>query len=391
MKSLSIFIILMLPLLSLSQNREIEFFHGTWSETIAKASQQKKSIFVDMGTSWCWPCKWIVSNVFNKDEVADFYNANFVCLKVDVEKTEWRDFAKQWQAKRYPSLLFFDSAGEMIHRSCGAVSFEKFISIGKDALNPEKRLFTVKKIVESGKADNQTQAAYIFMLRDACMDYGEQLEKYWALQKEEDLSKRENWNLIYEFVTDYKSREFSHLIANKKMLEKFYSVDSVNMKIEEVYKSPITRYIYANDTIAYWELLQEIKNNKLSNAEKIILYAEMVNYFKQEDWPHYVKSAQMYIDKYADSDSEMLTSVSWNFYQKIEEKKFLEVALRWAARSVKLQSSVHNMEVYAHLLYKTGNFKKAKIQAEKAIKLAKKEGIEYHAIEILLDKIVKAL
>ena len=66
-----------------AQNRSIGFEQTReWKKVIKKAKKEKKLIFVDCYTSWCGPCKMLAKDVFTRDEVADYFNANFVCAKV---------------------------------------------------------------------------------------------------------------------------------------------------------------------------------------------------------------------------------------------------------------------------------------------------------------------
>ena len=65
----------------------------------------------------------------------------------------------------------------------------------------------------------------------------------------------------------------------------------------------------------------------------------------------------------------------------------IEYALRWAKKSIDIKQDYANTDTYAALLYKSGNTKDAKTQAEKAIELAKKENTDYKGTQELLDKI----
>ena len=71
-----------------AQNRSIVFREGNWEKILKQAKKEKKLIFVDCYTSWCGPCKMLAKNVFTQDKVADFYNTEFVCVKMDMEKGE---------------------------------------------------------------------------------------------------------------------------------------------------------------------------------------------------------------------------------------------------------------------------------------------------------------
>lgn len=64
----------------------IQFREGSWKEILEIAKKENKLVFVDNYTSWCGPCKKMVSEIFPLKEVGDFYNANFICYKLDCEK-----------------------------------------------------------------------------------------------------------------------------------------------------------------------------------------------------------------------------------------------------------------------------------------------------------------
>ena len=56
--------------------------------------QSARSVpFVDCNTSWCEPCRYMENVVFKQENVRNFMNANFVCVKYDLEKGKvpcWR-------------------------------------------------------------------------------------------------------------------------------------------------------------------------------------------------------------------------------------------------------------------------------------------------------------
>jgi thiol:disulfide interchange protein len=109
----------------------IEFFHGTFAEAKAKAAEENKLIFVDAYAQWCGPCKWMAANTFTDREVGKYFNENFICVKMDMEKGEGRILASAWRIKAYPTLLFFDSDGKEVNRVLGAKQKEEFIKLGE--------------------------------------------------------------------------------------------------------------------------------------------------------------------------------------------------------------------------------------------------------------------
>ena len=66
----------------------IEFFHGTWAEALEKAKSEERLIFVDAFAAWCGPCKRMAAQTFPDPKAGEFFNANFINLKIDMEKPE---------------------------------------------------------------------------------------------------------------------------------------------------------------------------------------------------------------------------------------------------------------------------------------------------------------
>lgn len=117
----------------------IEFFHGTWNETLAAAKKQKKLIFVDAYAVWCGPCKYMSNNVFPDAKVGEFFNKNFVSYKFDMEKGEGPQFSSKYKITAYPTLLFINADGEVVYRTMGARDVNGFIKLGEEALAANKK------------------------------------------------------------------------------------------------------------------------------------------------------------------------------------------------------------------------------------------------------------
>lgn len=112
----------------------IEFFHGTWKEAVAKAKKEDKLIFVDAYTTWCGPCKWMSKNAFKNPEVGEFFNDNFICVKVDCEKGEGIKLADEWNINAYPTLLALkvtDGKAKVKKRNIGALDARSLLDLGK--------------------------------------------------------------------------------------------------------------------------------------------------------------------------------------------------------------------------------------------------------------------
>lgn len=120
---------------SKSSESGVKFFKGSWKEAKAEAKEKGKPIFVDAYTTWCGPCKMMNRRVFPRKSVGNFYNDKFINFKFDMESKTGRQFKRNHSVKGYPTLLYFDKAGNILHRKMGFLGPKRLIKHGKKALN----------------------------------------------------------------------------------------------------------------------------------------------------------------------------------------------------------------------------------------------------------------
>jgi len=111
---------------------QIDFKKGSVSEVLAMAKAENKIVMIDVLTEWCKWCIELDNKVYAKKDVSDFANANLISYKIDAEKGEGVDFAKKYQIKGYPSILFLDGDGNEIDRIYGYVPAKDFLEMMQD-------------------------------------------------------------------------------------------------------------------------------------------------------------------------------------------------------------------------------------------------------------------
>jgi thiol:disulfide interchange protein len=133
----NLYIIPVFRVLAFSQ-AGIKFDEGNFSSLLAKAKKENKLIFLDAYASWCGPCKLMAKNIFTLQSVGDYYNGHFVNAKMDMEKGEGVELAKKYNVRAYPTYLFINGDGEIVHRVLGYVEEKPFIQFAKDAEDPKE-------------------------------------------------------------------------------------------------------------------------------------------------------------------------------------------------------------------------------------------------------------
>lgn len=111
----------------------IVFFKGTFDEALKASAEQKKPIFMDAYTTWCYWCKELDKKTFSDADVVTYLNENFINLKMDMEKGEGPKLAQKYNVAGYPTLLFLDGQGTVLTSIYGFTNAENFLKDAKTA------------------------------------------------------------------------------------------------------------------------------------------------------------------------------------------------------------------------------------------------------------------
>ncbi|WP_184547445.1 thioredoxin family protein [Mucilaginibacter sp. FT3.2] len=114
---------------------QIKFIENSWGEALKQAAAKNKYIFVDAYASWCGPCKMLKATTFKNNKVAEFYNANFINVAIDMEKGDGPKLAAQWGLQAYPTLIIFNSNGKPVYGTVGFIKPNDLIKFGVQGLN----------------------------------------------------------------------------------------------------------------------------------------------------------------------------------------------------------------------------------------------------------------
>lgn len=362
---------------SIAQNRSINFEKSQSFEYAKnKTKDSNKLIFMDCYTSWCGPCKSMDKNVFTNDSAAEFYNQNFINLKMDMESDSGKILKKEYNVDAYPTFLYLNGEGKLLHKKIGASESHDFIELGKQALNSETRLEALIKKYEKGKRDTGFIYNYIKTLNHAGIEYEEILEDYFKTQKEENLISKTAWNIIFikKDWTSTESKPFNFLMENQEKFDLIYSLDFVDNKILEAYSSEFSRLLYNKDFNSeyYKKWENRIKKQNFHRLDEVLLDGELQYSKKIGNWDKFAKNTVLLINKQKrEYSANKLNLFAWRFYKHIKDKSLLKRAVVLAEHLVEKDNKGENNDTYARLLYVTGNTAKAIEVEKRAIKLAK--------------------
>ncbi len=373
-----------------AQDREIIFAHENFNEILAKAKKENKLIFMDCWATWCRPCIQMANTAFKDNAAADFYNTTFVNAKFDMEKGEGIELKERFQVSVFPTLLFINGDGKIVHRSAGSRDAAGLMDLGKTALNPNERLGYFEENYEANKTDGTFVLNYLNGLKQAYAPYDEVIKSYFSELKEQDYVKQENWNLIVNFVEDYNLPVFKYLAKNKKVFADKYGEKIVENKIEQVYFMAQAQFLRRNfDQAAYDKNKELILAEGGDLAKRAIQTTDVYVFQIQQDWGNFVAAGNELILKMNYSDASRINSMAWTAFQQISDNELLKSVINWMEKAVEITENAAYFDTLANLYFKTGNKDKAIENQEKAIKLAENSGEDVSEYLETLNKFKK--
>jgi thioredoxin-related protein len=194
---------------------EIKFLENpTWSTVLEQAKKENKMIFLDAYATWCGPCKQMDSETYTNQAVADFYNANFINVKYDMEKGEGAMLADRYYVSAYPNLIFINPDGVMLHKGVGFLDADDFLALAKTAKDPETQFFTLKK-----KALKLTNAQFLKFAAQATElqdeDFG-QISRDFLSAQPDILGDADLIDLVMNYAFSLpKEKDLAYFAANK--------------------------------------------------------------------------------------------------------------------------------------------------------------------------------
>jgi thioredoxin-related protein len=413
----------------------IHFTQGlSWQEILQRAKAEKKMIFIDCFTTWCGPCKLMEKTVYPQEKVGAFFNKNFLCVKVQMDKTSKDDdFVRSWyndalriektySIDAFPTFLFLSHEGVPIHRASGGFSVDKFLLIAADALNPETQSYTLATKYNPENMDTAEMKKVALSIRRSAPELAGKIAlAYFLKLSVREISNNENLHLlrlfsnhpsIQEFATKYidhldkiqmsepnnidiitafvrssKDKGFKFLYANVAKADSvknigreyktWFAKNYIDAIIEQEEVEPFLREANEKQKIPDWKKIKAQIANKFNTeyADRLIIKGKMMWYGGQKKYEEYCKYVVEYMEKFGKvlEFDFGCNQYAWVVFKYSEDKQKLKKALGWSIRSILINPDGMWMDTYANILYKLGRKLEALRWQETAVKLMPEE------------------
>jgi len=370
-------LISVIPVCEGQENKSIHFSDLSWSQTIQKATTEKKAIFLYAYTPSCRWCRQMEKEVFNDGEVADYYNSNFISYKIAIDDgAEGEALAKKYAIVAFPTYIYFDKDGMLVHQSGTAKLAEDFILDGKNAFDPDKALFSLKRRYDSG--DRSTALLYNYSnalesYHHAASPEEKVVSEYLATQSAEQLNSEKNLRYIFSKYHSFHSPATQFFIENQNKFTHIFQEEEVIKKAEKIITGTARKAGEEGDDELFNQVKQTIAAH-YADTGKLFSLAKIYFYQGQQEWVTYAEETLAYGRSYGVEDWRTMEETAIYLKAFTKDRQALELGTQIMEQVIKMDKSYENLNRYAQLQHSVGKDTEALATAREAIAVAQKSG-----------------
>ena len=352
----------------------IQFFEGSWKEALEKAKAEDKLVFVDSYTTWCGPCIRMAKNVFTVESVGNFFNENFINLKLDMEKEDGISFGHKYPVKAYPTLQFIDGDGKVIKKVQGGQQPEGLISLGEAALKLNDKSGKYAEKYDEGNRDYDLVLQYVKALNMAGKPSLKISNDY--LNSQPDITEDQKNIFIYEAVVDADSKLFDRLTEIKDKVIPVVGQLLYDKKIKKACENTVRKAIEFEMISLLDEAVTKMKKTYPEEGNIFELESRYKYYRAFRDEKSFIKTYRSLI-KEDTKNGDQYQNIAKDIVQSFpENEEMMKDAVQYAEKFDDLKNNHESLNFLCNILMFHNDYATAIKHVEKRKEEAIKKGEE---------------
>jgi len=369
-------------------NQDLHFqTTNSWSQALNLAKKQRKMVFVDCYTTWCGPCKEMDETAFKDPGIKRFLDSAFISIRVQMDSTKhdskniraWygvsRKMRQEYQVNEFPSFLFFSADGKIVHRWSGLLSSHDFLTVARDATQPQRQFYTKKRKFERHDlppADMPYLAiqADILGQKQLAINVAKTyVNEYMHLLPEKQLLEPMNLAFLKKFTKSTSDPGYSFFSKFETKIDSVFGPGySAKLQIAVLAESIVKPMITKDSTIT-WKKVEKTLSEKYPRYGTIAVLQERVfqDAFKRKNWADLETAFSRYYTVADTLNVFNVNTLGWYIFQHSSDIATLTLAGNVLKKV--MGDDPYSIDTYANLLYKIGDVKNALVFENQARKL----------------------
>jgi thioredoxin-related protein len=369
----------------------INFVETSWKDAVAKAGREGKFIFLYAYTPSCHFCKQMEKEVFSEREVTEFYNANFINYKINIEDgADGEALSKEYGILEFPTYVYLNASANRVHQSGGAKSEKMFIADGKNAFDPKTAFFSLKDRYDSGEKSPELLYNYSNALRNyhsADSNEDKVVSEYLNTQSAADLESEKNLQFIFTRYLSYGAPSTQYFLKNQQKFFPFFSRSEIDHKAKRIITQTASLAGRQNNASLFQELKQIVRSD-FKDTTQVLALAEIYFYGGKRDWKQYATATRDYSNNVKnETDWQTLHETAIYLKHFAEDTAVLTIGADLMEKVIHKNRSYEHLCLYAELQYKVGKKELALNSAKEALTLASQTNQDDNDAKELIAKI----
>ncbi|MCB9310804.1 MAG: thioredoxin family protein [Lewinellaceae bacterium] len=364
------------------QAQGIEFLEVPWKDAFAKAKEEQKLVFIDCYTKWCGPCKAMAKNTFTQKEVGDFFNENFINLKLDMEGEDGVTFSHKYAVSAYPTLYFIDGEGKIVKKFVGGRQPDALISIAKDAIKSNDQSAKFEENYNAGDRSYDLVLGYVKALNAAGKPSGKIANDY--IRSKPDITEDQLLVFYFEALVESDSRIFNLVLDHRNQVGKLVGFQQLQQKLAASLDASVKKAIQFESEPLLDETLTNAKRSIPKDSEQFSFESKMSFYSALRQADKYREAYKGYIKSDAKNSktyNKVISSITGTFD---DNKEMMADAEKYSEKLFDLTEDYASLKLLVQTFSMNGSYSKALSIVEKAKEKIAKKGentSQYEALE----------
>ncbi len=366
------FVIMCLMISQLVYGQEGVVFRDidSWQEALDLAGKEEKLIFLDCYTSWCGPCKMMERQVFNQKDVGDYFNKYFINVKLNMEKDLGIQIAEKYKVRGYPTLLFIEYHGEIVHKIVGAVKDPAmFLEFSKLSRTPGENLVDLARKYNTTAAPDFSLVRKYLRALNLSKDRRKAqkvVKKYLDTLDPIALLTPDHWQFVTIYLKDPLSRHYVHLLANASTLYDHRPGELVDQKFYDDFDKAVGTLendakLHPNNSSDEDEkkLIELLGTYKFNNSRSLWSRLVALRYIKMKEWDfllaHIDDVTRNGLWKEDKGGDQRIFGIVNMYMGKVRSENYLRKALPWLEYlREKDKTKISYLTTHINLLHRIG-------------------------------------